>query len=67
MFCCAHSLEFTHRLISSHFSSHFPMQQQVEEQYARDVARVHGAGADTGDQDYKSFLKVSAWLCVELM
>jgi hypothetical protein len=31
---------------------------QVEEQYARDVARVHGAGADPGEQDYKSFLKV---------
>jgi len=34
------------------------MQIQVEEQYARDVARVHGAGAEAGDQDYKSFLKV---------
>eukprot|EP00967_Tisochrysis_lutea_P077474 scaffold105226_cov18-Tisochrysis_lutea.AAC.1 len=30
---------------------------QVEEQYAKDVARMHGAGAESGDQDYKSFLK----------
>lgn len=31
---------------------------QVEEQYARDVARMHGDGAASGEQDYKSFLKV---------
>jgi hypothetical protein len=33
---------------------------QVEEQYQRDVARVRGADAVASEDDYKTFLKVSA-------
>jgi hypothetical protein len=31
---------------------------QVEEQYARDVARVRGAGAIAPEDDYNAFLRV---------
>jgi hypothetical protein len=34
---------------------------QVEEQYARDVARVRGAGAVAPEDDYNAFLRVGGW------
>jgi len=40
------------------------MRDAVEQQYRRDVQRVHGEDAGRFDDEYKSFIQVGGWLGV---